>query len=75
MNEITLNAYVGLSTLISQKVQNWKEAKGPVVVFIVGMVVLAAMGIAYGAYCTFKGLNFEFAFKLDPYTFKIGCRS
>jgi len=74
MNEITLKSYLCLNSFISEKVNQWKEAKvSGLVVFVICMITLAIIGIAYGAYCTYKGMNFNYAFKLNPWTFEIGC--
>lgn len=74
MNNITLKAYFSMNTFISEKISEWKEAKvGALVIFVVAMITLAILGIGYGIYCTYKGMNFHYAFALNPWTFEIGC--
>lgn len=51
--------------------ENKVENQG-IIVYIVAAVIL--LGFGYAAYCTFKGGNFEWAFKLNPFEFKIACK-
>lgn len=41
--------------------------------FVVCILVLVAMGVGYGAYCTYKRCSFVFAVKLTEWFVQIAC--
>lgn len=61
--------YCGLDRFSS-----WKKSDAVVVAFVVSIIALAALGLAYGVYCAYKGMSFEYAAMLTRFTVKIGCK-
>ena len=56
---------------LEDKLEEKRVENEGVIVYIVAAVIL--LGFGYAAYCTFKGGSFEWAFKINPFEFKIAC--